>query len=213
MSDTTKRYPQYPRSSFPEEVESWPLMQDLNTVTYPLAMQYNALLEGGNFEGAATFLSNYPELERSLFNADKWNKISDAIKALEQFFGDEVQDYLDYLTNTTIGINDTVTGDASETNTYSAKKIKELTGIYSAGPVEISPEDWDGSFVYTLADSNIGQEDIVEVYFHSDSYNIVSKAQIRVLSDTGAGNFKLQAKKLPGQTIKIDTYKVVKYNG
>ena len=213
MSDATKRYPQYPRSSFPEAVESWPLMQDLNAVTYPLAMQYNELLEGGNFEGAATFLSNYPELEKCLYDAEKWNKISDAIKALEQFFGDEVQEYLDHLTNFTIGIDDNVTGDAAGTNTYSALKINELTGIYSLAPIEISQSDWDDSFVYTCTDSNIGENDIVEVYFHSDSYPLVSKAQIRIISDTGAGNFKLQAKKVPAGTIKIDTYKVVKHNG
>lgn len=213
MSENVKRYDQYPHSQFPESVDNWDNMQDVNSVTYPLSQEYNKLISSGNLADAANYLKSHPELKSSLFNAEKINQLMDGIKATQQFYKDDVKEFLVKLADSTIGIDDNVTENTSTTNTYSAKKINELTGIYSDSPIEIATSDWDESFVYTHSDPNIAENDIVEVYFNSDSYTLVSKAQIRIISDSGAGNFKLQAKKVPGGTIKIDTYKVVKYIG
>lgn len=128
MSETITQYEQYPRSQFPGQVDNWDNMQDINSVTADAAIEYNTLIQEKKYTEAATYLSNHPELDKILFNAQKFNQLTDGIKAVQQFFKDDVEKYINSLSNTTIGINDNLKfGDgASVTNTYSAYKINFL---------------------------------------------------------------------------------------
>ncbi|MBS6645435.1 MAG: hypothetical protein KH366_17825 [Clostridiaceae bacterium] len=206
------KYNDLPLTNFPDTEDTWARMQDITVNLITVAQQYNALWESGDVTGANTLLENNPGLINAIFNADKWNKLRDAIISLERFYLNDVQTFIDRVAQYTIGIKDDAAGDEKITNTYSANKIDRLTGYYS-NSFDIVVSDWTSDFIYTHEDDSIGEDDIVEVYFNSDSYTAVSKAQIRVMSGSGAGNFKLKAKKVPIGTITIDFYKVVKKNG
>lgn len=206
------KYDDLPLTNFPDSEDTWVRMQDITLNLITVALQYNALWESGDISGANKILENNPGLINTIFNADKWNKLRDAIISLERFYLNDVQTFINRVAQYTIGIKDNATDEEKLTNTYSAEKIDQLTGYYS-NSFEIAVSDWSSDFTYTHEDASIGADDIVEIYFNSDSYTAVSKAQIRIVSDSGAGNFKLKAKKVPIGAIKIDFYKVVKKNG
>lgn len=128
MSETITQYEQYPRSQFPGQVDNWDNMQDINSLTAPLALAYNNLIQEKKYTEAAKYLSAYPELDRILFNAQKFNQLMDGIKAVQQFFKDDVKTYINGLSNATIGIDDNLNmGDVgADTNSYSITKIHNL---------------------------------------------------------------------------------------
>lgn len=128
MSETITQYEQYPRSQFPGQVDNWDNMQDINSLTVPLALAYNNLIQEKKYTEAAKYLSAYPELDRILFNAQKFNQLMDGIKAVQQFFKDDVKTYINGLSNATIGIDDNLNmGDVgADTNSYSITKIHSL---------------------------------------------------------------------------------------
>ena len=128
MSETITQYEQYPRSQFPGQVDNWDNMQDINALTAAAALEYNTLIQNRKYTEAAAYLSEHPELDKILFNAQKFNQLMDGVKAVQQFFKDDVEAYINGLSNTTIGIDDSVKiGDgAALTNTYSAYKIDFL---------------------------------------------------------------------------------------
>ena len=128
MSKIYTNYEEYPRSNFPVSVDNWENMLDINAITAPIAAQYNNLIAANNFTGAAALLESNPDLKKTLFNAEKINQLMDGIKALQKFFKDEVETYVDELFSNTIGIDDDAEGDAQATNAYSIKKINELLG-------------------------------------------------------------------------------------
>lgn len=128
MSNTVTKYSQYPRSNFPAEVDNWDNMQDINSITAPLAIEYDNLINNKKYTDAALYRSVHPELDKVLFNAQKFNQCMDGIKATQQFFKDNVETYIKELENVTIGINDTLEyhdSGASE-NSYSVNRIHSL---------------------------------------------------------------------------------------
>lgn len=126
MADTTRVYPQYPRSNFPEQVDDFPTMQDPSAYQMTIVRQYETLAANGDVEGAAALLKQYPDLDKSLFNAQKFNYLSDGIKAAQQFFKDDVEAYVAGLFQNTVGIDDNAEGAAKSTNAYSAYKTDIL---------------------------------------------------------------------------------------
>ena len=52
MSETITQYEQYPRSQFPGQVDNWDNMQDINSLTAPLALAYNNLIKEKNYTEA-----------------------------------------------------------------------------------------------------------------------------------------------------------------
>lgn len=163
MSDTQlKQYSQYPRSSFPEKVDDWDNMQDMTGSLAAIAATYDQLYKSGQYDKAAELIAANPDLDRVLFNAEKINRIMDGIKALQQFFKDDVSDYIVGLANATIGIKDDAqTDEEISTNAYSVKKVLELyqallTRItenkeLSARviPVNLATSQWSSNAPYT----------------------------------------------------------------
>lgn len=128
MSQTVTKYAQYPHSQFPESVDNWDNMQDLNSITAPLAIEYNTLIQNKKYTDAATYLSVHPELDKTLFNAAKINQIMDGVKAAQQFFKDDVATYIKQLSDVSTGINDDVNMDdvGAGENVYSIAKVNAL---------------------------------------------------------------------------------------
>lgn len=139
------KYEEYPRSNFPEEIDNWDNMQDINAITAPVAQQYYNLINANNFSGAASLLASNPDLLKTLFNADKYNQLSDGVKATQKFFKEQVETYVDELFANTVGINDNATGEEQKTNAYSISKINELlNNIERVVTVNFTAEGWVG---------------------------------------------------------------------
>lgn len=128
MNQTITKYDQYPHSQFPENVDNWDNMQDLNAITAPLALEYNTLLQNKKYSDAANYIAVHPELDKTLFNAAKINRLMDGLKATQQFFKDDVAAYIKQLSDVSTGINDNITMDdiGANENVYSIAKVNEL---------------------------------------------------------------------------------------
>lgn len=203
-------YPEYPRSNFPEEICKLPNMQDVSATLRPVVEQYNEAWLNNDVDKMAQLKSQYPNLEKSLFNADKFNVVLDETKATQKFFKERVDAMITEVAQHTIGIDDTALGDEKKTNAYSAEKTEFLTGVTIADNITISLADWDSSLEFTYHSSDILEDDRVLIYFADDSKLNASKAFIYVKSNTGEGNFVLKANKLPKSNLNIDYVEVVR---
>lgn len=90
----SQSYPIYPRSSFPEDIDAFEYMNDISESTLTAATAYNTYINQGNFEAAEKVRNDNPALEKCLFNADKHNKLLDAIMAMETLFSNDIHTYI-----------------------------------------------------------------------------------------------------------------------
>lgn len=206
-------YPEYPNSNFPEEICDFPNMQDVSPTLRPIVEQYDNAWINNDTDKMAQLTLQYPNLDKSLFNAKKFNVLLDHIKSLEKFFLEKVATMIDTVVQHTIGIKDNATGSEKKTNTYSAEKIDYLTGVIIASNLTINISDWDSNLEYKYNSSLILADDRVNIYFADSSKINASKAFIYIKSNTGAGNFILKANKIPKSALVIDTVEVMRRNG
>lgn len=87
-------YPERTETNFPEEVDNLTRMSDLSFEDLPLVQQYYSYYNSGNLSGANALLEANPTLKTKIFNAAKFNKLSDGIGAVQQYFKENLQDYL-----------------------------------------------------------------------------------------------------------------------
>ena len=93
-------YSDLPGTVYPDSIDTYEKLSDITLGTLQYALQYSSLYNLGKLEEAYALLETYPELKRCIINADKINKLIDAIKALEMY---------GHITNTNISnINNTV---------------------------------------------------------------------------------------------------------
>jgi hypothetical protein len=206
-------YPEYPRSKFPEEICDFPNMQDVSPTLRPIVDQYNEAWAINDTDKMAQLKLQYPNLDKSLFNADKINTVFDELKSLQRFFKDDVDGMTTEIAQHTIGIKDNATGAEKKTNTYSAEKIDYMTGVIIASNITVNIADWDSNLEYKYTSSSILADDRINIYFADASKINASKAFIYVKSNTGAGNFILKANKIPKIALVIDTVEVMRRNG
>lgn len=210
------KYEEYPRSNFPEEVDNWDNMQDINAITAPVAQQYYNLINANNFSGAAALLSSNPDLLKTLFNADKYNQLSDGVKATQKFFKEQVETYVDELFANTVGINDNATGEAQKTNAYSISKINELlNNIEKIITVTFTADGWVGEeapFTQTVEVEEIKSTDrpllikekdssldIINAKAYNKAFGIISDGA----GETGDGTVTWTVYKKPTMDITI----------
>jgi len=206
-------YPEYPHSKFPGVICDLPNMQDASATLRPIIDRYNEAWLNNDTDTMIELKEQYPNLMKSLFNADKFNALLDGVKATQKFFMEEVDEMVHTVAQNTVGINDNAVGDEKRTNAYSAEKTDYLTGVTIATNVSIPISAWDGSLTYTYTSNRILENDSVNVYFNSDSMFFAAKAFIVVKENTGAGNFVLKANKLPKNALTIREIEVVRKDG
>lgn len=108
-------------SSFPTAIDDIPRLSDISANTIGKVNVYNSLISSGNFEGAAELLDD--DLKKCLFTADDYNKLRDAIIAVERTFKDDVSNIIGVAGD----IDDTTTNEATKKiTTYSSFKIDSL---------------------------------------------------------------------------------------
>ncbi|EXG87864.1 hypothetical protein K413DRAFT_4765 [Clostridium sp. ASBs410] len=206
-------YPEYPWSNFPEEICDLPNMQDVSPSLRPIVEQYDNAWINNDTDKMAQLTLQYPNLDKSLFNAKKFNVVLDHIKSLEKFFLEKVAVMIDTVVQHTIGIKDNATGAEKKTNTYSAEKIDYMTGTIIASNITVNIADWDSNLEYKYTSNTILTDDRINIYFADASKINASKAFVYVKSNTGAGNFILKANKIPKSALVIDNVEVVRKNG
>lgn len=72
-------------NTFPAEVDNIDKMSDLTIRTKPIADHYYSLMAANKVTDANTYLEQNLELLKSMFNADKYNKMRDAMVSLERY--------------------------------------------------------------------------------------------------------------------------------
>lgn len=106
MSDTTPtsielnytiangQYTDLPRSNMPSAVDNINEMVDISADLLVAKNQFYDYVQANDLANAAQVLVDNPELEKSVFNADKFNTLRDAIVALERLYLTDIQNYL-----------------------------------------------------------------------------------------------------------------------
>lgn len=206
-------YSEYPHSKFPETICDLPNMQDASATLRPVIEQYNEAWMNNDTDKMAALTNQYPNLTKSLFNADKFNVLLDGVKATQKFFKEEVDEMILTVAQKTVGINDSAEGEDKKRNAYSAEKTDYLTGVTIATDIEIPVGAWDENLTYTYSSDKILENDRVNVFFNSESMFHAAKAFIVVKENTGAGNFVLKANKLPKSALTIREIEVMRKNG
>lgn len=206
-------YSEYPHSKFPEAICDLPNMQDASSTLRPIIDQYNEAWMNNDTDKMEALIKQYPNLTKSLFNADKFNVLLDGVKATQKFFKDEVDEMVLTVAQKAVGINDSAEGEDKKRNAYSAERTDYLTGVTIATNVEIPISAWGEDLTYTYSSDKILENDRVNVFFNSDSMFHAAKAFIVVKENTGAGNFILKSNKLPKSALTIREIEVMRKDG
>lgn len=88
------QYTDLPRSNMPSAVDNINEMVDISADLLVAKNQFYDYVQANDLANAAQVLVDNPELEKSVFNADKFNTLRDAIVALERLYLTDIQNYL-----------------------------------------------------------------------------------------------------------------------
>ena len=88
-------YGEFIYTNFPDQpYDTYEYMQDINSDLVDLASQYEALIGLKKFNDAANLLKSNPSLNRIYFNAEKYNKLIDSIRATQRLYSEDVRKYI-----------------------------------------------------------------------------------------------------------------------
>lgn len=85
---------------FPNEIQSFPTMQDMTSTDAALVQKYQDAMEIGNVGGAATILGQIANADKKLIRADLLNTITDTSVALQKFYAEKFSN--GYVVSTTM---------------------------------------------------------------------------------------------------------------
>lgn len=79
-------YPSLTETVFPDKIDTMARMRDVSDSDLSKISTYQDYIADGNLEAAAAMVSGDSDFAKTVFNAEKFNQLSDAILALEQTF-------------------------------------------------------------------------------------------------------------------------------
>lgn len=216
-NNVTESYDEYPNSQFPGKIMDLPNMVDVSAALRPIVDQYNTAWINNDTDTINSLISNNPDLLKALFNASKFNTLSDNVKSLQTW---NKQKLIEATANA-VGIKDDATGDDQLINAYSVKKVNSImenhTGIKLASNITIPISSWvpntsvsGFNYSYTYNNSAILATDEIYVEFNDESVMNASKVSVHVKSDGGAGSFILLARKIPKTELIIKRIEVIR---
>lgn len=216
-NNATESYDEYPNSQFPGKIMDLPNMVDVSAALRPIVDQYNTAWINNDTAAINLLISNNPDLLKALFNASKFNTLSDNVKSLQAW---NKQKLIEATANA-VGIKDDATGDEQLINAYSVKKMNSIienhTGIELATNITIPISSWVSNtsvsgfnYSYTYNNSAILATDEVYVEFNDESVMNASKISVHVKSDGGDGSFILLARKIPKTELIIKRIEVIR---
>lgn len=87
-------YPDLIYSQFPQRADTFDYLSDINSEQLSLMNQYKLYLTYNDLASAKKLLADNPSLNSTMINAEKINKLIDAIKATQRLYRDDIQSYL-----------------------------------------------------------------------------------------------------------------------
>lgn len=224
MSET---YVDKPLTNFPVEEDIFERMMDVSITLYPLVKEYNEYYANGNLSACHSLLANNPELQSCLFNAEKYNRLRDAVLAIEEYLLTQLEEVYTNVVQNAIGINDNVSGAEASLVAYSAEKVNQKinqlseqlrTSYHNYTNVTISASGWNNTYPYlnTVTVNGVTAESDVRVIgLHIPSnatqnqVKAINKAaSFLIENDDGVGNgtitFKAYKKPTVDFTVIID---------
>lgn len=215
FNEATQRYDEYPRSQFPGKVDNWVNKQDVSVTLRPILAQYQTAWDNMNVSTMNALIEKYPILTTYIFGASDINQMYDGLKATQQFFKDDVEEYLKKIGQYKVGLTDTPTEDEKITTAYSSKKVDELTGITIGTDISILTSDWtqverEDGFKYQWIYNNekVLNTDRVMVWFNNESLIPASKASVAISDDCDNGTISFISVKIPKKDLTIKLIKI-----
>ena len=208
------RYTDLPHTLFPQAADDeagHPLMSNISGNLFEAAKEYSKNIAQGNAFGAQTILQDNPDLVNTMFTAEKYNWMRDAIIAMQKYYVSDVEEMIRQVVDHTIGIDDNNTMNSPGTNGYSIAKIKSIVnGIKYY--FNLDPSTWStNTYVpqYELQIDGITQDDDIDIILNPQTAAISqakawSKAMVLgALQTTNKITLKAYGKITPDVTIPI----------
>lgn len=76
-------------SVFPNEIQTFPTMQDISVADASLVQQYQEAMEAGNISTATAILGQISNADKKIIRADLLNTITDTSVALQQYYAEK----------------------------------------------------------------------------------------------------------------------------
>ena len=208
------RYTDLPHTLFPQASDDeagHPLMSDISGNLFAAAKEYSTKIAQGDALGAQTVLQNNPGLVDTMFTAEKYNWMRDAIVATQRYYASDVRSMITEMAQHSIGLDDNNTMNTPDVNGYSITKIKSIvdgTKYY----FNLDPSTWNTSTYvpqYELQIDGITQDDDIDIILNPQTAAISqakawSKAMVLgALQTTNKITLKAYGKITPDVTIPI----------
>lgn len=76
-------------SVFPNEIQTFPTMQDISVADASLVQQYQDAMESGNIATATAILGQISNADKKIIRADLLNTITDTSVALQKYYAEK----------------------------------------------------------------------------------------------------------------------------
>lgn len=76
-------------SVFPNEIQTFPTMQDISAADASLVQQYQEAMEAGNIATATAILAQISNADKKIIRADLFNTITDTSVALQKYYAEK----------------------------------------------------------------------------------------------------------------------------
>lgn len=73
-------------TSFPNQVQTFPTMQDMTVTDGALVKQFQAAMQAGDLDTARTILASIPNYQNKVVTAELLNNILDTTVAVQEYF-------------------------------------------------------------------------------------------------------------------------------
>lgn len=81
-------------STFPQQIDIIPLFMDLTNADMTNVNNFQNAMNSGDFNKANQYLNLIENANQKIINASRLNKLRDAVLALEEFYKDDIEDYV-----------------------------------------------------------------------------------------------------------------------
>ena len=157
----SKTYTDLPNTAYPDSQDVFTAKNDATADMQPYIIQYKNHFNNGNVVAAKALLEQYPQLKNMIITAYDFNKLQDAMMAMERFVQRQQQQIIFSRTEPS-GAKAQAVGDVWVKITNNGNEMYELTSSgyelrmgTSANklktPVQIGNASFDGSTSITLA--------------------------------------------------------------
>lgn len=206
------RYTDLPHTLFPQASDDeagHPLMSNISGDLFAAAKEYSTKIAQGDAFGAQTVLQNNPDLVNTMFTAEKYNWMRDAVVAMQRYYASDVRGMITEMAQHSIGLDDNNTKNSPDVNGYSITKI---TSMVRGTPTQVTldPSKWTSNSninQYPIQIDGITADDDIDIGLIPQSTVSEAKAwsKAMVLSAVQTNNLITLRSygKVPQQAIKI----------